>query len=167
MTDTYAVNVVLWTVQGFLALFFIAAGAPKLFGRGLERWTGFSNLPRAEVVSIGIAEVLGAVALVLPMAIGALQWLTPLVALGLGIIVLMASGFHQRADERLPALETALWASLAAVVAIGRWERIASVDIPTWTLVAAVSVLVPALIINLIVLFRAVPNRGTPTASAG
>jgi hypothetical protein len=33
-------------VQGFLALFFLAAGAPKLIGRGLERWTGFSGVPR-------------------------------------------------------------------------------------------------------------------------
>jgi uncharacterized membrane protein YphA (DoxX/SURF4 family) len=160
-------NVVLWSVQIFLALFFIAAGAPKLFSRGLEQWAGFSNVPRAEVIFVGIAEVLGAVALVLPMATGALQWLTPLAALGLGIIVLMASGFHQRANEWLPAIETALWASLAAVVAIGRWELIASVGIPSWTLVAAVSVLVPAVIINLVVLFRTMPNRMTSTAAAG
>ena len=43
-------NLVLWTVQGFLALFFLGAGAPKVIGRGLERWTGFAALPRAEVV---------------------------------------------------------------------------------------------------------------------
>ena len=124
-------------------------------------------MPRAEVIFIGIAEVLGAVALVLPMATGALPWLTPLAALGLGIIVLIASGFHQRVNEWLPAIETALWASLAAVVAIGRWELIASVGIPSLTLVAAVIVLVPAIIINLVVLFRTMPRRRTSTASAG
>src|SRR6266511_3659074 len=167
MNAMNVVNLVLWSVQGFLALFFIAAGAPKLFGRGLERWTGFSNLPRAEVVSIGIAEVLGEVAFVLPMDIGALQWLTPLAALGLGIIVLMASGFHQRADERLPALETGLWASIAAVVAIGRWDLVASrVDVPPWVLVAALGLLVPAAIITVIILWRRSGNSGTPAPVA-
>src|SRR5947207_15606876 len=130
-------HIVLWSVQGFLALFFLAAGAPKLIGRGMERWTGFSDLPRAQVVFIGFTEVLGAAGLVLPMATGIMPWLTPLAALGLGIIVLMASGFHQRADERLAALETGLWASIAAVIAIGRWELISSVCVAPWILVAA------------------------------
>src|SRR5438876_5086221 len=115
-------NLVLWSVQGFLALFFLAAGAPKIIGRGLERWTGFSDLPRPLVISIGLAEVLGAAGLVLPMASGILPWLTPLAAIGLAVIVLMAAGFHIRADERLNALETGLWASIAAVIATGRWD---------------------------------------------
>jgi hypothetical protein len=50
-------NVVLWSVQGFLALFFLAAGAPKLIGRGLKRWTGSSEVPRPMVVFIGFTEV--------------------------------------------------------------------------------------------------------------
>ena len=91
-------NLVLWSVQGFLAFVFLAAGAPKIIGRGLERWTGFSDLPRPLVISIGLAEVLGAAGLVLPMASGILPWLTPLAAIGLAVIVLMAAGFHIRAD---------------------------------------------------------------------
>jgi len=87
-----SLNVVLWSVQGFLALFFLAAGVPKLIGRGLERWTGFSELPRAMVVFIGVTEVLGAAGLVVPMVTGMAPWLTPLAALGLAIIVLMATG---------------------------------------------------------------------------
>ena len=118
------VNFVLWGAQGFLAVFFLAAGAPKLIGRGLERWTGFSDLPRPLVVFIGVTEVLGAAGLVLPMATGIVPWLTPLAAVGLGIIVLMATGFHLRADERVNALETGLWASIAAVIAIGRWDLV-------------------------------------------
>src|SRR5213592_257089 len=117
-------NLVLWSVQGFLALFFLAAGAPKIIGRGLDKWTGFSEMPRPLVILIGLTEVLGAVGLVLPMATGILPWLTPLAAVGLAIIVLMAAGFHIRADERVNALETGLWASIAAVVAIGRWDQI-------------------------------------------
>jgi DoxX-like family len=87
---------------------------------------------------IGFAEVLGAAGLVLPMATGILPWLAPLAAVGLTIIVLMAAGFHLRADERLNALETGLWVSIAAVVAIGRWDLLAArVDVPRWVLAAA------------------------------
>jgi hypothetical protein len=156
-------NLVLWSVQGFLALFFLASGALKLIGRGLERWTGFSDLPRAQVIFIGLMEVLGAAGLVLPMATGILPWLTPLAAVGLAIIVLMASGFHQRADERLAALETGLWASIAAVIAIGRWDLVAShIDVPPGILVAALGLLVPATIINIIILWRRSGNSSTP-----
>jgi len=76
-------NVTLWIVQVFLALFFLAAGIPKISGRGLEQWTGFSDVPRPLTILIGIAEVLGAAGLVLPMATGILPWLTPLAAIGL------------------------------------------------------------------------------------
>ncbi|MGH2584628.1 MAG: DoxX family protein [Dehalococcoidia bacterium] len=167
MDATNVLDVVLWSVQGFLALFFLAAGAPKLIGRGLDRWTGFSDLPRAQVVFIGLTEVLGAAGLVLPMATGILPWLTPLAAVGLAIIVLMATGFHLRADERVNALETGLWAGIAAVVAIGRWDLVASrVDLSPWVLVAALGVLVPSAIINVIVLWKRTASSGTPRPGA-
>jgi len=146
-------NIVLWSVQGFLALFFLAAGAPKIIGRGLEKWIGFSDLARPLVISIGVAEVFGAAGLILPMATGILPWLTPLAAVGLAIIVLMAAGFHIRGDERLNAVETVLWASIASIIAIGRWNLIGSraYVVPS-VLVAALTLLVPSAIIIVIVL---------------
>ncbi len=155
MNAVNVLDIVLWSVQGFLALFFLAAGAPKIIGRGLERWTGFSDLPRSQVVFTGLAEVFGAAGLVLPMATGVLPWLTPLAAVGLAIIGLLAAGFHVRADERVNVLETGLLAGLAAAVAMGRWEHVGSgADVSPWVLVAALSLLVPAAIINVIVLWR-------------
>ena len=162
-------NVVLWSVQGLLALFFLAAGAPKVFGRGIGKWTGFSDLPRSQVVFTGVAEVLGAAGLVLPMAIGVLPWLTPLAAIGLAVIVLMAAGFHVRADERLNAVETGLWAGIAVAVAIGRWDLVASagVDVSPWVLVAALGLLVPAAIVNVIVLWKRSEESGTHAGDGG
>jgi hypothetical protein len=165
--STNLLNIVLWSVQVFLALFFLGAGAPKILGRGMERWTGFAEMPRSQVLFIGITEVLGALGLVLPMATGVLPWLTPLAAVGLAIIVLMAAGFHLRADERLNALETVLWASIAGVIAIGRWELTASVaEAPAWVLVAALALLVPAAIINVIVLLRRPLKSGRQAGQA-
>jgi hypothetical protein len=154
------VNITLWIVQIFLALFFLGAAIPKITGRGIKQWVGFSNLPRALVIAIGLAELLGSAGLVLPMATGILPWLTPLAAIGLSINVLMATGFHIRADERLNAIETTLWASIAAIIAIGRWDFVdrANLAISPIALVLLLAVLLPAAIINVIVLLR----RPTP-----
>jgi hypothetical protein len=168
MNAMNVLDIVLWSVQGFLALFFLAAGAPKISGRGIQKWTGFSDLPRSQVVFIGLAEVLGAAGLVLPMATGVLPWLTPLAAVGLAIIVLMATGFHLRADERLNAVETGLWAAIAAAVAIGRWGLVSSVaGVSPWVLVAVLGLLVPVAIINVIVLWKRPVNSGTLADNRG
>jgi DoxX-like family len=161
MDATAVLDIALWSAQGFLALFFLAAGAPKVLGRGMERWTGFSELPRAQVVFTGFAEVLGAAGLVLPLATGVLPWLTPLAAVGLAIIGLMAAGFHVRADERLNVAETGLLAGIAAAVAIGRWGHLAvAADVSPWVLVVALALLVPAAIINVIVLWTRAGTNG-------
>jgi DoxX-like family len=166
MNESSVVSQVLWATQGFLALFFFMAGAPKLIGRGLERWAGFSRLPRSLVIFIGLVEVLGAVGLILPMATLTLPWLTPLAAVGLALVVLMAAGFHLREDERLQAIETLLWAALAAVVAVGRWQLVLSrVRIPGPVLVGAVIILVPAVILNIVILVRR-PVPGTRLRNA-
>jgi hypothetical protein len=168
MNAMNVLNIVLWGVQGFLALFFLAAALPKISVRGIEKWTGFSDLPRSQVVFIGFAEVLGAAGLVLPMATGVLPWLTPLAALGLAIIVLMATGFHLRADERLNAVETGLWAGIAAAVAIGRWDLVGSgAHVSPWVLVAVLGLLVPVAIINVIVLWRRPVKSGTLAGNRG
>ena len=151
------VNTVLWFVQIFLALFFVAAAVPKITRRGLEQWTGFSSVPPPLTFSIGVAELLGSAGLVLPMAIGVLPWLTPLAAIGLGVNVLMAAGFHVRADERSNAIEATLWAIVTAIVAIGRWNLIAraGLSVGPAVLVGVLAVVLPAAVINVIVLARA------------
>src|SRR5262245_56962944 len=153
------VNTVFWIVQIFLALLFLGAAFPKLAGRGLEQWTGFSNLPRGLVLGIGISEVLGSVGIVLPMASGILPWLTPLAAIGLAINVLMATGFHVREDERLKAMATTLWAAIAGIIAIGRWNLIdqATLAISQRALITALAVLLPAVMTIVTIVYRQPP----------
>ncbi|MGH3357502.1 MAG: DoxX family protein [Nocardioidaceae bacterium] len=161
----------LWITQSFLALFFFAAGLPKVIGRGIDRWVGFDDLPRPMVIVIGVCEVAAAVALVVPMVAGLGEWTTPLAALGLAAVSLSASGFHIRQDEWLCATETALWASLATSIAIGRWDEFATgPSISVEWLVPVVAVLVPATIANLVLLFgrpvRANTENERPQVSA-
>jgi F0F1-type ATP synthase assembly protein I len=74
----------------------------------------------------------------------------------------MAAGFHVRANEHLNVLETTLLACIGAAIAIGRWDLIdSSSDISPWTLVVALCLLIPAAIVNVIVLLR-----GTGQAAA-
>src|SRR5690554_6849224 len=61
---TIMLDATLWIAQGFLALFFLAAGLPKIVGRGIDRWIGFDDLPRPLTIVIGLSEVAAAVALV-------------------------------------------------------------------------------------------------------
>jgi hypothetical protein len=76
----------------------------------------------------------------------------------------MATGFHLRADERLNALETALWAGTAAVVAVGRWQLLvaARVAVSPWFLIAALALLLPSAIANVVVLLRRPVSGGAP-----
>jgi hypothetical protein len=145
----------LWAAQAVLALFFLFAGLPKIVGRGIDRWTGFGDVPRPLTVVIGVAEVAAPVALVLPMLLGRLEWTTPLAAAGLAVVTLMASGFHLRAGEWLPALETALWAALAGAVAVGRWGLLGTGPaLAAELLVPVIGVLVVALAVNIVAIFR-------------
>jgi uncharacterized membrane protein YphA (DoxX/SURF4 family) len=161
-----------WIAQIFLALFFFAAGMPKVLGRGIDRWVGFDDLPRPMTILIGVAEVAAAVALVVPMLVDELEWTTPLAALGLVAVSLQASGFHIRRAEWLPATETALWASLAGSIAVGRWgEMSTGPSISPDVLVPVTACLVVAIIANLVILFRQpVPpepeRRGEPVPAA-
>ena len=148
-------DITLSIAQSFLALFFFAAGLPKLFGRGIDRWVGFDDLPRPLVIVIGVSEVAAAVALIVPMIVGDGEWTSPLAGIGLAAVSLMASGFHIRKGEWLPAVETSLWATLSASIAIGRWGQTSGgPSIPRDLLGVVIPVLVVAIIVNLVLLFR-------------
>jgi DoxX-like family len=149
-------DIIVWIAGGFLAIFFLAAGLPKIIGRGIERWIGFDQVPRGLTILIGFSEVSAAIALVVPLLVDEFRWITPLAAVGVGVISLLASGFHLRNREWLASLETALWASLAVSIAVARWGELSSgpsisrnVLIPLWL------ALLPGIVVNLVFLTRA------------
>ena len=152
----------LWIAQGVLALFFLFAGLPKITGRGLDRWVGFDEIPRPVTLLIGLCEVAGAVALVLPALVGGFEWTTPLAAVGIAVVSLLACGFHVRADETLPVLETALSAGIGVSIAVGRWNMLGTAPaISTDVLPPLLAVLVVAMVVNLVVLARSTSTPRT------
>ena len=114
---TYA----LWIVQGLLALLFLFAGGMKLV-LPLEKLAGPISLPGLFVRFIGVAEVLGAIGLILPGLLRIRPGLTPLAAAGLVIIMIGATVLTVASGEVATALIPLVVGLLAAFVAYARWR---------------------------------------------
>ncbi|MBI2091125.1 MAG: DoxX family protein [Deltaproteobacteria bacterium] len=117
----------LWIVQGLLALIFLFAGGIKLV-LPLENLTGSIPLPGLFMRFIGVAEVLGAIGLILPGLLRIRPGLTPLAAAGLVIIMIGATVVTLGSGDIAMALIPLVLGLLSAFVAYGRW-RLA----PLWT----------------------------------
>ena len=114
---TYA----LWVVQVLLALMFLLAGGIKLI-LPLDRLTGPGALPGWFTRFIGVAEVAGAVGLILPSLLRIQPRLTPLAAVGLVLIMIGAVAVTLAGGMVAPALFSLVVGLLAAFVAYGRWR---------------------------------------------
>src|SRR5215212_1361976 len=109
----------LWTIQILLALLFLFAGSMKLIAP-IETLTAQSPLPGAFLRFIGVAEVLGALGLILPGLVHIQPNLTPLAAAGLLIIMIGATWMTLPIGAM--ALMPFVTGALASVVAYGRWR---------------------------------------------
>jgi uncharacterized membrane protein len=118
------VNVVLWILQGVLALAFATAGVlkstqPKEKLAPQMPWV--EDFSPATVRFIGVVEFLGALGLVLPALTGIAPILTPLAATGIAVIMLLAAVVHARRKEPSGIATTVVILVLAAIVAWGRF----------------------------------------------
>ncbi|HVR46759.1 MAG TPA: DoxX family protein [Candidatus Binatia bacterium] len=119
-------NIALWIAQGLVALAFLYGGAIKVFTYGyyVTSITKLGQTPVARGLAgfIGIAEMIGAIGVVLPMALNVAPVLSAWAAIGIGIIMLLAMGYHLRGRE--PALAPIILFLLAAFVAVGRFSHL-------------------------------------------
>jgi hypothetical protein len=111
----------LWIVQGLLALLFLFAGGMKLV-LPLEALKGPVVLPGPFVRFIGVAEVLGALGLILPGLLRMRPGLTPLAAAGLVLIMIGATVVTVAGGQLVSALIPVVVGLLAAFVTYGRWS---------------------------------------------
>jgi putative oxidoreductase len=121
------VNILLWLVQILLAAAFGMAGVMKatqpvdvLAANGIA-WA--PQVPLVLVRFIGISEFLGAVGLILPALTKIKPFLTPLAALGLLTIMILAMGFHVSRGEAGALPFNIVLGGLAAFVAWGRTSK--------------------------------------------
>ena len=114
-------NLALWIVQGLLAALFLLAGGAKLI-LPLDQMTGPVALPGWFLRFIGVAEVLGALGLVLPGLLRIRPGLTAVAAAGLVIIMMGATIVMWVGGVVAVALMNVVVMLLAAFVAYGRWR---------------------------------------------
>jgi uncharacterized membrane protein YphA (DoxX/SURF4 family) len=126
-------NGLAWIAQIILAACFLVTGAGKLFayrrliGVVETRYKGRpAGVSRSLAIFIGIAEVAGALAVVMPPALtpaglAAGHLLVRLGAAGLALIMVLAGIYHlRRNEEAAPAVTLFL---LALFVILERWPR--------------------------------------------
>ncbi|MFC0675014.1 DoxX family protein [Brachybacterium hainanense] len=95
-------EILLWTLAGLLALVFAFSGVTKLVHsreRLIERTPWVEDFPHPTVRGIGALEVLGAIGLIVPAALGIAPWLSAFAAAGLGVTMVFAALVHLRRED--------------------------------------------------------------------
>lgn len=116
-------NVVLWIVQALLAAAFLLAGGAKAFQPLValsKRMVWVSAAPAGLVRFIGIAELLGAIGLILPMLANIAPQLTVAAAAGLVLVQVCAILFHLSRNEARVVPGNIVLLLLAVFVLVGR-----------------------------------------------
>jgi len=117
-------NIVLWVLQVLLALAFLAHGWLYLWPPAEMVEQMNASIPPALRLFIGVAEVLAAIALVVPGVVRVAPWLVPLAAAGLAIVMISATIFHAWRSEVSAAVTTAVLLVIVSLVAYLRWRVI-------------------------------------------
>ena len=115
-------NIVLWIVQALLAAQFLFHG--WLFVSPPPALVDIMNaaFPVWFRLSLGVAELLAAVGLVVPGVTRILPRLVPLAALGIMLVTVSATVFHFARGETSSGLTTLLLLVMATFVAYMRWR---------------------------------------------
>jgi len=119
--NTKKIGALLWTLQVLLASLFLFAGAMKLI-MPIETLVARSSLPGWFLLSIGVAEALGGLGLILPGLTKIQPQLTSLAASGLLIIMFGAVALSIADGQGSAAGIPLVVGILLAFVAYGRLE---------------------------------------------
>lgn len=116
-------NITLWIVQGLATLAFAYGGWLKAFQyeKASAEWGWVKSVPRAFVVFIGVAELIGVIGLILPQATGIAPIWTPIAATALAAVVLLGALLHLSRKEYREIGVNAVFIMLAVIVALGRF----------------------------------------------
>ena len=115
-------NALVWVLQAALVLILVPAAITRAvaydFAKGRMAWV--AALPRPLLLFISLAEIAGALGLVVPGLTGMAPQLTSAAAVGLGIIQALALRFHISRHEPRNATANLVLMVLLVAVAVGR-----------------------------------------------
>lgn len=113
-------TITLWIINIILAIAFLGAGAIKVLqtrtalkDKGMAYVEDFSD---SAIKAIGVAEILGALGLILPLATGIAPLLTPIAATALALVMVGASIVHLRRKENPIAAVVLMILSVASAI---------------------------------------------------
>lgn len=114
----FLLTIVTWVLSGLLALVNLMAGGMKILKPhgGARPMPTLDDFTDAQVRWIGVAEVLGAVGLILPALTGVAAFLTPVAGLGIAVIQSLAIVAHRKHGEAFVPNVVMLVVALAIVV---------------------------------------------------
>ncbi len=121
-----ALTIGLWVAQVLLAAMFLMTGSMKLFqpiGELAKALPWVLSVPVGLVRFIGISELLGGLGLLLPSLLRIRPSLTPLAALGLTVVMVLASAFHLSRGEAPVIGMNLVLAAIAVFIAWGRSKK--------------------------------------------
>lgn len=106
-------NTVIWIIQALVAFVFLFSGFNKAYFDEktlvLKGQTGVEGLSKGFIKFIGVAEIFGAIALILPILLQKFTFLVPISAIILGLIMLPAAYIHfNRKENRNVVLNFAI-----------------------------------------------------------
>ncbi|MQA84910.1 MAG: DoxX family protein [Streptosporangiales bacterium] len=115
-------NAALWICQGLLAAIFLVSGTAKI-SQSRERLlatgqTGIAPFPMPVVRLTAFCELLGVVG-ILPRLTGIAPVLTPMAAIGFGVVMIGAAASHLKLGEPWTALANIAILAVCALVAYG------------------------------------------------
>ncbi|MBO8191774.1 DoxX family protein [Streptomyces oryzae] len=127
-------RITVWIISALLALVFLAAGGLKIVGSAADLEAMGEGIPTALFRVAGVAEVLGALGLILPAATRVLPRLTPLAASGLTLTMVGATVANLAIGAYAVVPQTLLFGALSAFVAWARFGTCAIDPRPQATL---------------------------------
>lgn len=95
--------IALWVITALFAAAFTMAGTMKVvtpYEKVRTNMTWVEIITPAQLKTIGVIEVIGAVGMILPAATGIAPWLTPAAAFGLALTMTVATLLHVRRREQ-------------------------------------------------------------------
>ena len=122
-------DVVAWIFAGILAAVFLAAGLSKLL-TPYEKLTAnpsmawASDFTPAQIKLIASFEVLGAIGVVVPWLTDTAEWLSPVAAVGLAVVMVGAIVTHARRGEKQQVVINVVILAIAVVTAVLRFAQL-------------------------------------------
>jgi uncharacterized membrane protein YphA (DoxX/SURF4 family) len=119
-------NITLWVAQVILAGMFLLAGLMKTMMpmdklSAMMPWTGETS--EVLVRLNGVAEFLGVIGLLLPSIVRIKPMLTPIVAIGIALVMILAMAFHLSRGEASAIGLNVFNLFLAIFIAWGRFRK--------------------------------------------